>query len=360
MLTCLSHGGRNVYRTQAQSDELMVATIDGVVGLSRPDSKGEWRAGRRALEGKHISCLLIEPGREIFFAATHGDGLYASDDRGRTWTGKSRGLELPNIYSLNFAEAGGAFRLYAGTEPAHLFVSDDMGESWRELPSVRSVPSVDKWTFPGPPHVAHVKNITFDPRSSETIYLSIEVGGALKSVDGGQSWRELSGFYEDVHRIVIPAQQPEKVYIAGGDGIWHSPDGGESWEHLTDRSHRIAYPDALIAHPDDERLMFTAGAITSPGSWRKTQTADARIARSRDGGRSWQVLERGLPEHIRGNIEAMSMNVWPGGFSLFAGTTDGRIFFSADEGESWATIAHGLPPVSKAGHYRNLPRADAA
>jgi hypothetical protein len=56
----------------------------------------------------------------------------------------------------------------------------------------------------------------------------------------------------------------------------------------------------------------------------------------------------------------MSMNVWPEGFSLFAGTTDGRIFFSDDEGESWSTIAERLPPVSKAGHYRNLPKADAA
>ena len=158
-----------------------------------------------------------------------------------------------------------------------------------------------------------------DPRSPETIYLSIEVSGALKSLDGG-----------------------------------------ESWEHLTDRSHCIPYPDALIPHPDNELLMFTSGAITSPGSWRKTQTADSRIGRSRDGGRSWQVLERGLPEHIRGNIEAMSMNVWPGGFSLFAGTTDGRIFFSDDEGENWSTIAQGLLPVSKGGHYRNLPKAEVA
>jgi photosystem II stability/assembly factor-like uncharacterized protein len=143
------------------------------------------------------------------------------------------------------------------------------------------VPSVEKWTFPGPPHTAHVKNITFDPRSAETIYLSIEVGGALKSVDGGKSWRELSGFYEDVHRIVIPAQQPESLFITGGDGIYHSSDAGESWEHLTDRSHRIAYPDALIVHPDNGLLMFTSGAISSPGTWRKTQTADSRIARSR-------------------------------------------------------------------------------
>lgn len=360
MLTCLSHGGRSVYRSELPSNELLVATTDGVVCLSRAEAKAAWRVSRRSLEGKHISCLLIEPRRQIVLAGTHGDGIYASEDQGRSWVSKARGIEFPDIYSLNFVEAGGELRLYAGTEPAHLFVSTDTGENWREIPSVRSVPSVDKWTFPAPPHVGHVKNITFDPRSAETIYVSIEVGGALKSLDGGKSWRELSGFYEDVHRVVIPAHSPEKLYITGGDGIYHSQDGGESWEHLTDRSHRIAYPDGFIAHPDNDLLMFVSGAISSPGSWRKTQTANARIGRSRDGGRNWQVLEGGLPEHIRGNIEAISMNVWPGGYALFAGTTDGRIFFSDDEGESWSTIGQGLPSVSKGGHYRNLPREAAA
>jgi len=141
----------------------MVATADGVVCLSRPDAleaKAAWRVSRRLLEGKHISCLLIEPGRGIFFAATHGDGIYASEDEGRTWVRKDRGVEFADIYSLNFVESGGELRLYAGTEPAHLFVSADMGESWREIPSIRSVPSAEKWTFPGPPHIAHVKNIT--------------------------------------------------------------------------------------------------------------------------------------------------------------------------------------------------------
>jgi photosystem II stability/assembly factor-like uncharacterized protein len=240
MTTCLSHGGRSVYRTQGPSNELLVATADGIVGLNRADVKDAWRAGRRALEGKHISCLLIEPGRGIFFAATHGDGIYASEDSGRTWARKDRGVEFPDVYSMNFVEDGGGLRLYAGTEPAHLFVSDDLGESWREIPSVRSVPSVDKWTFPAPPHVAHVKNITFDPRSAETIYLSIEVGGALKSLDAGKSWRELSGFYEDVHRIVIPTQQPEKLYITGGDGIYHSRDAGESWSTIAEGLPRVS------------------------------------------------------------------------------------------------------------------------
>lgn len=360
MAICLSHGGRNVYESQAPSNELLVATTDGVICLTRPAPKAAWQVSRRSLEGKHVSTLMVEPTRGAVFAGTHGDGIYASQDQGRTWQRKDRGVKSPDIYSMNLVQAGSQLRLYAGTEPAQLFVSTDLGENWTEIPSVRSVPSVDKWTFPAPPHVGHVKHINFDPRTPETIYVSIEVGGALKSLDGGKTWRELTGVYEDVHRIVIPPQHPEHLYVTGGDGIYYSANGGDSWQHLTDRSARIAYPDGFIPHPKIDGLMFTSGAISSPGTWRNTKTADARVARSRDGGKSWEILSRGLPEHIRGNIEAITMDVSPQGFSLFAGTTDGFVFCSEDQGDSWSTIARGLPAVSKGGHYRNLPKPDAA
>jgi hypothetical protein len=83
-------------------------------------------------------------------------------------------------------------------------------------------------------------------------------------------------------------------------------------------------------------------------------TADSRVARSRDGGKSWQILSTGLPEHIRGNIEGMAMDVWNGGYALFAGTTDGDVFYSDNEGEYWRTIISGIGPVSKSHHYHNL------
>jgi len=359
MSVCLSHGGPSVYKSLAPSSELLVATTDGLFFLAPAEPNAQWRVNRQALQGKHISALLIESSLGILFAGTHGDAIYASRDQGQTWERKARGLRFPDVYSLNFVQAGGQLRLYAGTEPAHLFVSTDLGESWRELPSVRSVPGVDAWTFPAPPHIAHVKNVTFDPRSAETIYASIEVGGLLKSVDGGGTWQVSEGVYPDVHRAVIPPSQAESLYVTGGNGIYHSPDGGKTWEHLTNRSIRIGYPDAFIIHPERENLVFTAGAINSPGSWRKTGTANSRIGRSHDGGRTWEILHQGLPEHIRGNIEAMTMNVWPGGFNLFAGTTDGEVFYSADEGERWSTIIGGLPAISKGGHYRNLPRSAA-
>ena len=49
-------------------------------------------------------------------------------------------------------------------------------------------------------------------------------------------------------------------------------------------------------------------------------------SRSRDGGKTWDILSGGLPDHIRANIEGMAMDVWNGGYAIFAGTTDGDVF----------------------------------
>jgi photosystem II stability/assembly factor-like uncharacterized protein len=209
--------------------------------------------------------------------------------------------------------------------------------------------------------VAHVKHIAFDPQDSRTLFLAIEQGALLKSVDGGESWRELSAYYslddeiyKDIHRVVPHPSIPRAVYFTGGEGLYRSSDGGESWEHLTTRSHRIGYPDALLVSPFEDDVMFMAGARKDPGTWRESHWADATVARSRDGGTSWDILDSGLPEQMRANIEAMSMYGWDNRFDLFVGTTDGEVYWSQDQGERWVCIADGLAPVSKSGHYRNL------
>src|SRR5207245_2665739 len=110
----------------------------------------------------------------IFAGAFHGT-IMCSGDAGQTWEPRDTGIEHHDVYSLGYARIDGRLRLFAGTEPAHLYVSDDLGLSWRELPRLRSVPSVAKWNFPAPPHVAHTKHITFAP-NDRTIYVSIEQG----------------------------------------------------------------------------------------------------------------------------------------------------------------------------------------
>jgi len=366
MAICLSHGGRSIYSSSSPSSEVLVGTVSGVYTVQRESTK-KWKVSGKALEGLHIHALVSDPLSGLTFAGAHNGSIYASKDFGATWSLRENGLTEKNIYSLNVTRRGDRVKLYAGTEPAHLFESDDLGESWYDLRSLHSVPSFPRWTFPAPPHKAHVKYIEFDPQDSNTIYVCVEVGGLLRSRDGGQSWEELHGFMEnvdfplpagavpdDVHRLLIRPSDPKYLYISGGMGICHSRDGGKSWEHLTTPQTRIGYPDPFVFHPGREDLMFMAGAIVNPRTWGQTRTADSRIARSRDGGRNWEMLNEGLPEKIRGNFEAMAIEVWNGSCSLFAGTTDGEIFYSEDEGDQWTKIVEGIPPISKGEHYTRL------
>jgi hypothetical protein len=164
MAICLSHGGRAVYSSNGPSKELFVATADGLFTLEK-QGKG-WKVARKALEGHHVSSIIIEPSTGAIFAGMHNGGVAISEDSGKTWDIRNNGLTSDNVFCVNAVSVGNRVRAYAGTEPAHLFMSEDMGRTWKELESLRSVPSVGEWTFPAPPHVAHVKHLTFDPKKS--------------------------------------------------------------------------------------------------------------------------------------------------------------------------------------------------
>ena len=359
-VVCLSPNGVDTYHADEPPDVLLVATLSGAVRLSRAADSRRWNLASRALGDLHVSSLLREPESGLVFAGVHGAGLYRSPDDGRSWEPSMQGLAHEHVFSLAFVEKPEGIELYAGTEPAHLFRSRNLGESWEELAALQSVPGREKWNFPAPPHVAHVKHIAFHPRDSRRMYVCIEQGALLRSDDGGDSFRELhfqdAGFKlnKDTHRIVFNPRNPEEIYLDGGDGICRSPDGGETWERLATPAMRVAYPDHLYYSPEKQGVLFVAGGGTPPNIWRQTGDAQSAIARSTDGGRTWARLEGGLPDELAGNIEAVTMVVWPRGFGFFAGTTDGEIFGSFDKGESWTLIADGIPPVSKCVHHRNL------
>ena len=364
----LSHGGTNVYTATSPSRELWVATQDGLVLFERENN--QWRESRRALRGSHISAIIFEANSRMMFAGAFFGSVHASSDGGRTWERRENGMTVHDVYSLASNVIDGKVRVYAGTQPAHLFVSEDLGLHWSEIPSLRSVPSAGQWSFPAPPHVAHTKFITFDPHDPRIIYACIEQGAFLKSSDEGKSWTELNtvGLYQDknrpvehfydVHRALIDPRDPRKIYVTGGAGLYVTDSGGGSWERWTAPDWAAdVYPDGFVWNPQNPDLMFVAAAEHNPVTWRKAgpqARAEGKIYRSKDCGKNWQRLAGGLPASLKHEFGALCLEEANGNCAIFGGTTGGEVFCSEDNGESWTLITSELAPISKKGHERLL------
>jgi photosystem II stability/assembly factor-like uncharacterized protein len=359
---CLSTNGVNTHSADSPPTRLLVATADGLAILERDSPANQWHHVDTALRGLHPSAVVRQPKSGALFAGIHNGGLYFSGNDGADWEKRTNGLTIEHVFSLRAIGIG----ILAGTEPVSLFKSTDYGQTWTELPAIHQVPNMDKWTFPGPPHIAHTKSIAVDPRDENVMYVGVEQGALLATTDGGESWHEIESYYtpedmwyRDIHQVMLRPSNPDEIYMNTGIGFYHSRDQGKTWEHRTGPDSRIGYPDQLVFSPLDDNVLFMSGARRDPTTWRAAGLADAIVLKSSDSGRTWSECGNGLPSPMRHNIEAMGAAAYPGGYTLFIGDTGGNVYSSENQGESWSLIASGLGPVSKGGHYRAFQPAAA-
>ena len=349
----LSNGGTNIQRAKGPSDTILVGTVDGIALLART-AKG-WAVKNRALQGVFISAVTaLEDG--TLFAATRGVGVSRSDDGGMNWRWVNDGLAHYELWSARAGKLQGRDAVFAGSLPAHLYISEDKGGNWRELPAFRKAKSVERWTFPPPPRVGHIKDIVFD---GDRLLVGVEIGALQVSDDFGQSFHELPVDPDpqecDIHRILVHPDRPGRCIIANGIvGMMKSEDGGASW-HRIPMPPQANYPDAIVLHPDQPDLLFMSAGVGWPSHWYELGRARGKIFRSPDAGKTWQRLLGGLPNGQRALFSALTIEAWRNGYSLYAADTDGQVFESMDGGESWTIIAD-VPPVSKGDFHKGLAR----
>src|SRR5690349_24687440 len=120
----LSHGGTTIYSSASLSNEILVGTREGVVTITRAGSASEWKVAHRAITDKHISAIIKEPESGLTFAGAFHGSVHVSKDEGKTWEARGNGMTQHNVYSLAARRINNRIRVFAGTEPAHLFVSD--------------------------------------------------------------------------------------------------------------------------------------------------------------------------------------------------------------------------------------------
>jgi hypothetical protein len=228
------------------------------------------------------------------------------------------------VFSLAVSAADG--RVYAGCEPSALFVSEDGGDSWRELTTLLELPSQPTWSFPPRPWTSHVRWIAPNPHEPGLLLVGIELGGLMRSVDGGESWQDhRPGAQRDVHSLAWHPREAGCAYEAGGGGSAWSVDGGDTW-HPADAGRDRHYTWSVAADPGDAERWFVS-ASTGPFAAHGGRDAQARIYRW-EGQGPWRQLHGGLPEPL----DAMPYALAHAGDRLFAGLADGRVFATSDAG----------------------------
>jgi photosystem II stability/assembly factor-like uncharacterized protein len=276
------------------------------------------------LDGHSVTALHASD--DALLAGTYGDGLFRSADDGRTWHRIEAGLTAS---TFRFVSAE-----LAGTEPAGVYRSPDGGRSWKELEGITRIPGHEQWFLPYSPRAGAARNA--DVRG-DRLLVAAEVAGLLRSDDGGRSWvcEPVAGD-EDVHHVTGPAHDPELVYVSLGTasltrregqhgGIARSRDGGRTWEKVeTDYTRATIVPPA---RPD----LVLAGPAPRVGR-------GGRIVVSGDGGDSWEPAAHGvavpMPDMVELFIAAPDDTVW-------AICSGGRLLRAPPDHWSWSSA---LPP----------------
>jgi photosystem II stability/assembly factor-like uncharacterized protein len=263
---------------------------------------------------------------DALLAGTYGDGLFRTTGVGRRWERVEAGLTAS---TFRFVSAD-----LAGTEPARVYRSADGGQSWAEYEGITRIEGHEQWFLPYSPRAGAARNAYV---SGDRLLVAAEVAGLLRSDDGGRTWAcEPVAGDEDVHHVTGHPDDPDLVYVSlgtasltqqGGQhgGIARSRDGGRTWEKVeTDYTRATIIPRA---RPD----LLLAGPAPRVGR-------GGRIVVSHDAGDSWDPAGDGIdvpmPDMVELFVAAPDETVW-------AICSRGRLLRASPQDWSWSSA---LPP----------------
>jgi photosystem II stability/assembly factor-like uncharacterized protein len=195
----------------------------------------------------------------------------------------------------------------------------------------------------------HVRDIAVDPTDPNKIYLALQVGYILKTSDGGCSWELLdNGLDSDVHTIAINSADPDRLLIAtgghdyrqgksAGKALYSSRNGGKTWTPVATEFEQ-EYSIPMVLNPREPDVAFSALAKGYGRLWKRPSGAEGVIIRTRDGGQTWERLERGLSHLGAAYAGAIALDEAEPDH-VYAGLSSGQILASEDGGDSWTQVA---------------------
>jgi len=306
---------------------------------------GEWQV-ENFLQGTGINCLVSDPSQpQRVYAGTQRDGILVSDDSGKTW--ERIGLEGIPVKSLAISHQHPK-KIFAGCKPVSLYVTQNRGETWRELKELRRA---RRWWWFSPAEPPdwnpYVMALTISPSDPDVIMAGIELGGVLRSEDGGENWsKHCRGAERDCHSLKFHPSNGNWVYQGGGGGPAFSQDGGRSWRKPK-AGLGTKYGWMVAADPQRPEVWYFS-ASNLPKLWRGEFTppahhdgqANAHIYRS-VGGAAWEQLSGGLPETLNYMAYALVTDSESPGH-LYTGLANGDVWQTVDYGDSWEQMPFNL------------------
>ena len=260
--------------------------------------------------GGTITALHATPERTLF-AGTQEAGIFRSEDGGETWRPASEGLRvypdnmLPSIFALMQQEN----TLYAGTG-GDLFYSIDNGDLWQQLT-----------------HFQHDRGVSGVAIIDDTLYIGrYPQESVFSSNDNGKSWTQIDrgltgrgGPILFTSGTTLFAQMQRHVFrLKAGENSWTKLILEDPWTKNT---------------VDSDITKFTVSGKTVYAA-----TADGGLFRSTDMGSWWQSVKPKTMQHFDGELAVVGNTV----FCIGSGSADGWVFRSTDAGNSWTMFNTNL------------------
>jgi photosystem II stability/assembly factor-like uncharacterized protein len=200
-------------------------------------------------------------------------------------------------------------------------------------------------------------SVLVDPTNAQRLWVGISAVGVFRSDDGGESWKLCNGglhnvapeFIRDpemgrcVHKMALDPQRPGVLYLQFHGGVFKSENAADSWTRISaGLPHDFGFPMSVTPRSD----IFVVPLIG--GDNRVVPDGALKVWRTRDQGRTWRAMTKGLPQkdHYVGVLRDAMTSDWLAPAGIYLGTTGGEIFHSRDDGESWEKLPASFPRIT--------------